>query len=356
MRSLTPCFLAAALTLVGLAPLSAQVPPLRTDIRPERPKVQILYRQMSGFSADFSGTYGSIPFRRAIPPFDNTIVNRTYDDGAVFSPGGDIANPTTTQNFRFDNQSQVAGDFIAMNLFGSQGSQSIDFAGETGSETGFEMVFTRNFRRIGSPTLRVGALVGFGLTGIDIEASSQFSADMDVLTDLYDLLGQIPPQAPYNSAFFLPEDRISIALFPANRERVLLEGEAEIDLTTGIKGSAYSVRVGPTVELRLGRKWTLFLSGGLNTFYVSANFEIDQTFTDLNGNASRSTERFRNNETIFGPYGDLQVIYHLGERASFSLGAQYIKGGSVDFEAGDRRARLDMDSITAAVLGLHIRF
>lgn len=299
------------------------------------------------------------------PGADATVpnVSRTYIDGSV-SPDqrtvpvatGEGATVATsipsdgrTNTWGYDNASQLLpnGD-IAFHTYSAEITDTASHSNYGEGNAGVELILDRDMGKIGKK-IKWSLTGGFSLGDIHSSAYVNVPTQLTTLTDTYDLFGQVPPAAPYNSP-----NTISQAVYGAGStvvsgtgqtsttqsvQQVTLLGNVPISrteiptdiLTTNryfIEGSYYTLRVGPTIELPITSKLSLNVSAGPALIYSGGVLNVLEDLTIATGTDYTQLYQQENSKLLPGYYVDMNLEYKLTDTAGFYVGNIYQSAGS----------------------------
>jgi hypothetical protein len=303
----------------------------------------------------FSGQ-GSIP-ATSYPGTDPTVPNieRTYSDGyvqpdqrtIVVSDGVGSGTSTTgasdgrTNTWGYDNLNQILpnGDIS----FHSDSAEITDTASheQTGqASAGIELIMDRDMGKLGKH-LKWSITAGFSLADIRSNVFATVPATVTSVTDTYDLFGQVPPPPIYNSPSTSSQTTGSGGTAVAeNPDQTILIGNVPLGRTTlnsaatvtnryFTEGAYYTLRIGPTVILPMGKHWNLSLSAGPAIIYAGSEMNVleDLAFTT---NEPDLTDLYQkeNNKLVPGYYVDVDLQYQFTDTAGFYVGGVYQGAGS----------------------------
>ncbi len=278
-----------------------------------------------------------------------------YDDGYVLTDSSGNAMGYT-RYWGYISSGQLPGDgTILMHRYSSGGAT----VGADSDEPlpGFELRYRRELGR--GEKWRWGLEAAANYMRVNIHQSGTTSAGTFSLTDAYALPpleggGYVsPPPAPYyHGSDLSPQGNPVIGATPISTltDSMMASVSGSHDFEANVIGW----RLGPYVEMPLGQKGRLSLSGGLSLAYVLSDFNFTESMaspvaTSASGGGSDS---------------DLLVGAYLSGEASYQLARAWEVFGSVQFQYLDkysqtesgRTAVLDMTKSLFVAVGVNYSF
>lgn len=308
-------------------------------------------------SARFEGT-GAFPAQSNPGPFAGSAVNREYDDGyaRVDSDGNAMG---VTWNWGYRDATQVPGNDTLRMHGASAAGEGRSSADADNPSLGFEIAYQRDLHR--SDKWAWGFRVSFGYADIGIKDNQTVFSAIQQLTDVYALNGIVPPGDPslpgwqYQGAYDLPGPVIDSA--PASRQSATVAGAAATTGWRQISASLFAWKLGPWLELPLGRRLWLGAGGGLALAYVESEFSFDETTTVRGVGGSYRTAAAGSDAGLqVGAYAQAGLGVRLSERWSlFALGEyQYLDEFTQEVAA--HKATLDLGAVWSLQAGVGFSF
>jgi hypothetical protein len=334
-------------------------------------------RIAGGASVEFSGV-GAIP-NLAMPTDDlTTVMARSYAKGFVSfdarsdANGDPIPDDGKTNTWAFDSTDQIAADGtgIYMTAFSTSSDGSVVRA-DASYNPGFDIELSK---RLGGKKLKWGVQAGIGLSDINAKTRGDITASLRSLTDFYSLLGAAAPAAPYNApqtrtdtvtnpdgSSSTVETDVSVLLSDLPTERVdeTFVSGAEINGFWQVKGAYFSARLGSWLEMAINDRFTIRASGGVSGKVIGAFLRFDERFIlpDETGELTASDQTNTDSWAMVGGYAALEGHYWLTERSGFFAGATFeAVSGDVELRAGDRLAKMNVESGAGIRFGFTTRF
>lgn len=323
-------------------------------------------------------------------PGSSTVPNvqRSYSDGYVLpdartvvvtdgvgsGTATSVASDGRTNTWGYDNNNQILpnGDIA----FHSNSAEVTDTAlhEENGDSTaGIELIMDRDMGKLGKH-LKWSLTAGFSLADIRSNIFASVPATVTSVTDTYDLFGQVPPPAIYNSPSTISQATGSGSTVVATNPDVsTLIGNVPLSRTTTVgqatvtnryftEGAYYTLRVGPTVIMPFGKRWNLSISAGPMVIYAGDEMNIleDLTFAT---NEPDLTDLYQkeNNKLVPGYYVDVDLQYQLTDTAGFYVGGVYQGAGTMtqSVESGTGTAydsKINFGEQEGVKTGMTVRF
>jgi len=338
------------------------------------------------------------------PGADNTVttpnISRTYIDGSV-SPDqrtvpvatGEGATVATsipsdgrTNTWGYDNASQLLpnGD-IAFHTYSAEITDTAEHTNNGEGNAGVELILDRDMGKIGK--IKWSMTGGFSLGDIHSSVYVSVPTTLTTLTDTYDLFGQVPPAAPFNSP-----NTVSQAVYGAGStvvsgsgqssttqsvQQVILLGNQPISRTETptqtfttnryfIEGSYYTLRVGPTLELPISSKLRLNVSAGPALIYSGAILNVLEDLQIATGTDYTQLYQQENSKLLPGYYVDMNLEYQLTDTAGFYVGNIYQSAGSFEQKVASGtsasgantyyQAKIDFQNQDGVKGGITVRF
>jgi hypothetical protein len=318
-----------------------------------------------GPKTSYSGQ-GNIP-STSTPGDDSTInvpnLARTYIDGSV-SPdartvstatgvgatvGTPIQSDGRTNTWSYDNANQLLPDGnIAFHAFQGEVVDTATHSVDGEANAGVELVVDRDMGKIGK-RLKWSITAGFSIGDIHSSDYVAVPTTLTTLTDTYDLFGQVPPSAPFNSP-----NNISQTVYGAGSsvvsgtgqtsttqtaQQVILLGDQPLsrsEVATSvfstnryfIEGAFYTLRVGPTVLLPIGSHLKLTASVGPALIYSGSILNVLEDLNVATGEDFTQLYQKDNSKLLPGYYADVNLVYQMTDTAGFYVGNIYQSAGS----------------------------
>jgi hypothetical protein len=341
-----------------------------------------------GPKSTYSGQ-GSLP-GSAYPGTSALIPNiqRTYNDGYV-DPDGRIilvtdgvgsgttapaASDGRTNTWGYENDSQILpnGDIAFHSYSANIIDQSVHE--QNGQSTaGMELILDRDMGKLGK-RLKWSITAGLSIADIRSDVYASVPATEVAVTDTYDLFGQVPPPAVYNSPATVTQATGAGADTATEvADTSTLIGNVPLGRTTSTvsatvtnryftDGAYYTFRIGPTLTLPMGKHWNLNFSAGPAIIFAGEEMNVVEDLA-LTTNEPDLLQLYQkeNNKLVPGVYADVDLQYQLTETAGFYVGGVYQEAGtftqSISSGAGTSYVgKTDFGSQEGLKTGMTVRF
>ena len=312
------------------------------------------YRPAFNISATFEGIGGY-----AAPSNPGAAVggdvDRVYDDGynrRDVSPSDGL-----TWHWGYvDAATQISDDWLLLSRSSSV-ADGVSSDQDSGPQPGVELTYRRELRAW--PSLRLGLEGAFNFTWVDIDDSQPTPSSVTRLTDAYALGGIIPPQAPppawaYEGTFLGPGALISDT--PAPRPPLVIPNGAVTSGRRNLEASVYGFRVGPYLEVPIGRHVTFSLSGGLAIAAVNSEFEFDESTSIAGVGPVQQSGRDTGDDLLLGGFAAGNLSYAFTPSVNVFAGVQYQNVGHYHQRTGAREVTVDLGESIFMTLGAGVSF
>jgi hypothetical protein len=278
-----------------------------------------------------------------------------YDDGYVLTDSsGNLLG--YTRYWGYDSASQVPGDgTIVMHTTSSAGASVA--APNENPELGFELTYNRELGR--NKTVRWGVESAFNYMNVAVNDSGPVAISASRVSTPYQLPSLegggfvSPPPAPYYHGADLSTNGnpvINTTPLPSGTAEALVAMAGTRDFDADIFG----FRVGPYLELSLGEKTKLSLSGGLALALVTSEFSFNETIAQPNvppASGSGSQQ-----DVLVGGYVAGNIAYKLAPNWDLFGGVQFQKVGQYSQTVNGETAVLDLSQSIFVVVGASYSF
>jgi len=278
-----------------------------------------------------------------------------YADGYVLTDvSGNYGGQTW--NWGYANAGQV--DASAANSIDFHNYNSAAFPRESGSENNSPYIgceVTYNYQ-LGVKEewrhLAYGIEVAANYLPIDFNTGGSYAGAVNQQTDTYGYTpGTTPPGAPYAGSYQGPGFLINM---PPVGSTTVIPG-ATLEAHQHFYANLWGFRVGPYVESPLTEKILLNASGGFALGLMDASANWSETLS-LPGGSITSRGSGEDFEVLYGFYAGVDALYHIDEKWSVVVGAQFQNLGTYDHNFGGRTASLDLSKSIFIQAGLSCSF
>jgi hypothetical protein len=330
---------------VSLLAAVAAVPALHAGDPIEHPN-RFTFGPRVGFNVR-AGFSSALTSPSALPgPATGGGVDRTYDDGYVRVDSSGNAEGATW-NWGYDQASQVVleGDTLLLSaLTGGGLTPEHEVTGDP--YVGGELTYTRYLFEWGRAYW--GLELGGAFMPLEIKDDSALTGLLTSVTDAFSLGGVVPPAAPYRGTFEGPGPVIGDAPTRTTVDRqVSYAGEREIETM------AIGLRLGPSLDVSLGKPLSLQISGGLHVLYADSDYTFRENVVFAEGGTARSQSgSVSQQDWLFGAYVRGQLLLALSRSVGIVASVEYLMTDDIELETGGHRARLDFGESFGCTAGL----
>jgi hypothetical protein len=279
-----------------------------------------------------------------------------YDDGYILT---DTSGNFGGQSWYwgYDNSaSQVSGNNVLLSRSAFSGSTpSATADGDPG--LGAELVYSRPLGSWGRFNY------GFELAGnylnVSLHNSRALSASVQRMTDAYGFTpGTTPPSAtpgnPYQGSFEGPGFLISDT--PSSTTSSVIPNGATIVGHRDYNADVWGVRLGPTLEYPISKRFEVSLSGGLAAAFVSSDASWSESVRILGSRGTALSGSGSGSDFLWGFYIAGNVAYELSQRWSLVGSAQYQYLGTYERNFGGRSVEANFGNTIFFTAGIGFKF
>jgi hypothetical protein len=350
-------------------PESAEIRPLRLQPPPPPSRNRFGLSARVGFNIETRfRDLGPVPrlFPRLNPAalmnLDGERYN--YDNGYVFpdagTPNSGLTHYWGYQGFAYGGASQLPGNGTILMQRASSGpmvSQGFDSMGrEDGALPGLELTYNRELGRDSS--FRWGLEAAFNYMNVSARDDQPLRAarSTTVLTDAYPLLvpESLLPPAPYEGRKNTPG--VVIGATPQSSTDSTTMQTAMGSRGMEFDADVFGFRLGPYLEVPVGGKFTLGLSGGLSVAEINSDFSFTQVLRSGSLVVSSSRGSSSHNDTLAGGYVEGTASYSFTPKAGIFASAQFQDIGEYSHAVQQKEATLDLSQSIFVSLGFSYSF
>ncbi len=314
----------------------------------KRNRVSVSFKAAFNIEAEFIDA-GST-FALSDPgPATGSAEERTYDNGfnKVDITGNNHGGLIGTWFWDYSDPSQVSGGSVTMQSTSATVSGSTTATDEP--YLGFELTYNRELGAKGR--IHYGIEGAFGFFNVSITDTDPLPGITATVTDSFSLNGGIPTAPPTGYTFQGPHQVISSTPSRA----VTTTAGSGIGGVRNIDANVYGFRLGPYMDIDLGKDWYLTLSGGLAFAAVDSDFGLFESVSLPSGDALRAGSE-GGTDWVLGGYVSGSVGYALSENVSIFVGAQYQALGDVQETIGAKEMILHLGGAISGVAGVSVSF
>ena len=293
------------------------------------------YQMGFNISAKFQ-TSGSTPF-----PNNPSVTGLSYQDGFVGTDNtGNAGGLTSYWGYQNANQAVDNNNYLVMR---SVNSGALGSSVDDAPYHGFELSYNHEFARY--ECVRWGMESALGWT--DFSARQLTAPTSGLLSMDAFPLGYNPPQAPFtgtpNAGPFTPLLGTTPTRLPAT-------------VLSRLEASLYGFRLGPYLDVPLGRRVLLSFSAGLAVAIVDGEYVATESYTTPGGMTVTATDRASEANPVLGGYVGVQTSLKLREHLNVFTGLRYQGSDTYRLSAGDKEARIDFSGAFSWSCGLSFSF
>jgi opacity protein-like surface antigen len=332
-------------SVLGAAALAAQAQ-LDDEIGVSRNRVNIAAR----FAFNISARVTSGPTPPNVPPI--------FDDGYVRTDSsGNVGGKTWYWGYDHDNQ-LVNGNLEFHAANSPRDGTSERFKDDP--HAGFEITYGRELGRLKLSKhipLIWGVSGGFSSLDLELGDENRISGNVIRTAYRYPVGNIIVPLAPYYGSFYRPGPLLGTTLGPSGDTAVL---SAVSEMAVNMSGLLYGLKVGPFVEVPLGKRLTLALAGGLAALNADMELSYTETVTFPSDPASSPppvrSAKASHGKWMAGFYGNASLAFALTDNTSIFLGGAYHHLGDMSVSAGPKSATVGLGQVLELTGGLRFTF
>ncbi len=364
------------------------------------------FRYIGGAKTSFAGR-GKIPSPENPGAATGANLERVYHDGSVRSDarvvarldgsGNPIIDPqsgsavfdpiapdgrTNTWNYIDASQLSTPG-YVRFNSYSAEVIDTAVREKKGNSSAGMDIAVSRDMGKLFGGRVLWNITGGLSINDIAANTRDPVRATLSTISDYYALYGVTPPDAPYSSPSSTTENVVDasgnpvinadgtnqtvsldtsvlIGNEPAGRTTTTLTDDVSVTNNWKLKGSYYTMRVGPTLFVPITTRLRASFSVGAALVYAGTNYTVTQTFQPALGAEISDTETNSTYKLLPGYYADATVQFDLTERAGFYAGAVFQSAGSynqaIDTENQHYSTKIDLGNQNGVRAGMSIRF
>jgi hypothetical protein len=276
--------------------------------------------------------------------------NHEYDDGFVRRDESDNFGGYT-QYWGYDGSGQDTGSSILFHSSTSRGAgpgREI----ECDPQYGLDVIYSREMGRIRNG--RWGFEAGFSWTPIVLRDNHNYRGSVQRIEDAYSYTpGTSPPTAPYEGKFNEPGFVLNDT---PTRSVSTIPGGALVTGSRELNADLFGLRLGPFLEMPIGRRCSLYVSGGLALGGVSSEFTWRERVSIEGAGTFSGRGHGSEGDVLVGGYLGAKFNVELRERITAYLGVQYQHLGEYEHSEKGRKAVLDLSQSIFFSVGLGYSF
>jgi hypothetical protein len=336
---------AAGVLTIGIAAAHAEA---ESESLWKRNRISVSFKAVFNIDAEFVDP-GST-FSLSDPgPDTGSVEERTYDNGfnRVDITGNNHGGVIGTWYWDYSDPSQISGGNLVVESTSASTSGSSTATDEP--YLGFEITYNRELGAKGR--VHYGIEGAFGFFNVSITDTDPLPGTTTVVTDSFSLDGQIPAAPPTGYTFEGPHQVISST--PVRT--VNTTAGTGVAGTRTVDSDVYGFRLGPYMDVDLGKDWYLTFSGGLAFAAVDSDFKLFESVSLPSGDALRAGND-GSTDWVFGGFVSGSLGYSITENLGLFVGGQYEALGDVQENIGGKQMILHLGGAVSGLAGISVSF
>jgi len=278
-------------------------------------------------------------------------VDRFFDDGYVrVDQTQNAGGYTSYWGYNHPNQYDPLANTLTFHSASSLRITDPGSHSEDAPYTGLDLAYGVDLRQWGR--LRSGLEIGFGFLPISIKDSRNLSANVTATPYQFDTSGIVVPQAPFNGG--------PSGIGPQLPDVATAQSPQTIPAVTSgwrkLEADLFVLRLGPSLYWELHRLWAVSGSAGGVIGLAHGKYSFDELTSYSNGAAVHLSSHFEKDETVYGGYANVTLLFHAEKGADIFLGAQFMSLNDAHFSSADRQAKLKLGGGVFITAGLNWAF
>lgn len=278
-----------------------------------------------------------------------------FDNGYVYpdagTPNSGLTHYWGYTGSTFNGGSQLPGNgTILMQRTSSSGLSS--GTSEDDPQSGVELSFNRELGR--NDHYRWGIEAGLNYMGVNVSDGRPITGAASVLTDAYPLLvseGLLPP-AGYQGRKNLP----GVVIGATPQSSSISSVPETVTGPRTLSADIYGLRLGPYVEIPLGKRFSASLSGGLALAEINSDFRFNETIRLGPATLPSAQGSGSHTDLLAGGYIEGNISYALNHSTGVFAGVQFQDLGKYTHSENGRDAVLDLSKSIFVTLGISYSF
>ena len=319
----------------------------------ERNKFTARVGAVFNVKADFK-TSTAVP---EVGPPAGAATPRFYNDGLV---GVDISANAggKTWNWGYDTAAQydpVAGT-VAFHASGSP----LDFVVRSDADrkhAGGELTYSREIgtlRLSNSSVIAYGFNFGFAYAGMEFRDDGLLLGSVTLTTDKYTIAPNIAPLPPFRGEFAGVNTPLSSD--PGTLGRSVLRAPAFAEFSNKLDSSVYVLKLGPYVEVPLGKHCYLNLGGGLSAGLADMSYSFAEKWTVTGGVGGMRAGVTDRAAWLVGGHFSGRLGMRYSRQVDVSVGADFQTLGRTGIGRDGKTAALNLSEMITVSFGIGYSF
>lgn len=354
--------------------------------------VSLGVRHLSGAKTSFTGG-GNVATVSNIGDETSDDIARVYRDGYVLpdartttvpSTGNPVQDPSTgapepiadddrTNSWKYESANQLTEQegFIAFHSYSADIVDATPRNRDAKAIPGLELAANYDMGKILGSRFEWSITAGMSVNDISAQTTGGVTANINTVTDYYNLFGQTPPEPPFtsptanfetlpNGSSVATNTAVLISDVPVLRQEGTISNNTDVTNRWKLKGSYFTFRAGPTIWFPINERFRASVSLGGALVYVGTNYQVTETFSPDDGPDIVEVAASDETQLLAGYYVDASLQFDLTERAGFYAGAVYQSTGSYSQHVQDANSsystKVDLEGQSGLRAGMTIRF
>lgn len=279
-----------------------------------------------------------------------------YNDGFVQPDFGGAASGKTW-NWGYNSAGQIAGDNVLLHRYDSvpaTGNRDLNGANPL---VGGEIVGGYQFPGFTwlSKPVRVSVEMAYGYSQSSEDMGFNSTGTVGYSTDSYALNGVIAPQAPYAGTLLGPGPLVDLN---ANNH-ALLSSAAATSFSGHLDTKFQNLRLGPSFEMDLTRRFSTAVGFGYSSVYVDSIFNYNEVTTFANGTIpplNSGNVNLKRSEWEPGVYFEVRANYQITRSIGAFAGADMQYNQGLEFGDSTHQIKIDLGTTYGLKGGVSFHF
>jgi len=310
------------------------------------------YFQLFNVKTSYGAQSASLPSLGALS-------NRIYLDGYnsvdssndVGEGGAGLASRTGNFGYQSNSQVNTSAGTLALHNY-SLPSGSYFSTGNQNGKASFEVNYKLSLKS--NNPFKLGLELRAADVSFNATSTSSAAANLNLVTDTYQLGGVVPPVAPYSGPYTVTAFTPRIGDTPT-RSTQTVAGTDQGTRSLSLKGTL--IRLGGTAKWVYEDKSSLVIHGGPASISLSGNYSLKESFSSssISGALNVAGSGSRNKQILgyyYGATADLKVSDHW----RVSAGLDFVNLGHDTLSGSTSYARVDLTQAMTVHGDLNYRF
>lgn len=335
--------------------------------QPSPNRFGLSYRMGFNAKLNFNNVGGYAPISSRTTPSGDPY---NYDNGYVYN---DTRGPAFGQTWYWGYDAapgQYTLGSATLNMQRSSSPANLSSKDQADDpQPGFDVTYNRELHH--GEHVNWGLESAFGYTDLSVRDSHLVQGDVMVARDAYAVpidpgtgygVSYFPNHggngAPYQHGVDFSQDGNNPAIgnMPTALPGQIISGGAVVTGSREFEANLYGFRLGPYVELPLGKRVALNFSGGLALAYVESDFSFNETVSIAGVGSQTRSGSGSHSGWMAGGYGAVNCSITFAESWAAFAGAQFMDVGQYRHSVSGKEAVLDLRQTIFATFGISHSF